>query len=68
MTKSRFGITHRIRGLYKRVAASEGVDPSFVSRVARGERRSPEIEACLNRESVKFLAFVRKQAKPRKKK
>jgi len=35
------------RGLYSRVARKLGVDRSYVSRVARGERSSPEIEAAL---------------------
>jgi transcriptional regulator with XRE-family HTH domain len=35
------------RGLYSRVARKLGVDRSYVSRVARGERRSPEIETAL---------------------
>jgi transcriptional regulator with XRE-family HTH domain len=38
------------RGLYARVARQLGVDRSYVSRVARGERRSPRIEAALNSE------------------
>ncbi len=38
------------RGLYSRVAKKLGVDRSYVSRVARGERRSPEIEAALRAE------------------
>lgn len=38
------------RGLYSRVARKLGVDRSYVSRVARGERRSPEIEAALRTE------------------
>jgi hypothetical protein len=35
------------RGLYVRVARKLGVDPSYVSRVARGDRRSPQIESAL---------------------
>jgi len=35
------------RGLYIRVARKLGVDPSYVSRVARGARRSSEIEGAL---------------------
>ena len=35
------------RGLYSRVARKLGVDRSYVSRVARGERRSEDIEAAL---------------------
>ena len=34
-------------GLYTRVARKLGLDRSFVSRVARGERKSPEVEATL---------------------
>lgn len=44
-----------------------GVHPSYVSRVARGERRSREVEALLNREISKILASLRKgNAKVRK--
>jgi len=35
------------RGLYNRVAKQLKVDPSYVSRVARGERFNQEIEAAL---------------------
>jgi transcriptional regulator with XRE-family HTH domain len=38
------------RGLYARVARQLGVDRSYVSRVARGERRSPRVEAALKNE------------------
>jgi len=38
------------RGLYNRVADKLGVDPSYVSRVARGERRSAAIVAALEEE------------------
>ncbi len=38
---------HLYRGLYARVARKLGVDRSYVSRVARGERQSPEVEAAL---------------------
>ena len=40
----------RYRGLYARVARELGVDRSFVSRVARGERRSKDVERALERE------------------
>jgi hypothetical protein len=36
-----------ICGMYSRVARRLRVDRSFVSRVARGERRSPEVESAL---------------------
>jgi hypothetical protein len=38
------------RGLYSRVAKQLGVDPSYVSRVARGQRRNSDIENALVRE------------------
>ncbi len=38
------------RGLYARVARRLGVDRSYVSRVARGERRSARVEAALKAE------------------
>ncbi len=38
------------RGLYSRVARRLGVDRSYVSRVARGERRSKKVEAALRAE------------------
>jgi hypothetical protein len=34
-------------GLYGRIAKKLGVDPSFVSRVARGEREHPKIRRAL---------------------
>ena len=36
------------RGLYVRIARKLNVDPSYVSRVARGDRRSSEIEGALH--------------------
>jgi hypothetical protein len=38
------------RGLYSRVAEKLGIDPSYVSRVARGERNSEEISHALEDE------------------
>ena len=38
------------RGLYMRVAKNLGVDPSYVSRVARGERNSNQVESALRQE------------------
>ena len=38
-------------GIYSRVARRLGVDRTFVSRVAKGERRSPEVEDALVREN-----------------
>ena len=48
-----------IRGLYGRVARQLKVDPSYVSRVARGERQSGEIEASLERELKRIMTQVR---------
>ena len=47
-----------IRGLYGRVARHLKVDPSYVSRVARGERRSEMIEASLERELRRIMTLV----------
>jgi hypothetical protein len=38
------------RGIYNRVAKRLGVDPSYVSRVARGERKSMVVERALAEE------------------
>jgi hypothetical protein len=38
------------RGLYGRIARKMKCDPSYVSRVARGERHSARIEAVLRQE------------------
>jgi hypothetical protein len=43
-------LTSQFRGLYHRVAQRLGVDPSYVSRVARQERRSELISAELKKE------------------
>ena len=66
MSKSRLQLASRMRGLYRRVADRLGVDPSYVSRVARGERKSPKIEASLNREVSILLAFAAPKAKVKK--
>ena len=47
-----------IRGLYGRVARHLKVDPSYVSRVARGERQSDAIEASLERELKRIMSLV----------
>ena len=39
-----------LQGFYKRVGIRLGVDPSFVSSVARGESKSQEVEAALEAE------------------
>ncbi len=38
------------RGIYSRVARQLKIDPSYVSRVARGERRSDKVETALLKE------------------
>jgi hypothetical protein len=48
-----------IRGLYGRVARQLRVDPSYVSRVARGERQSETIEVSLERELKRIMSMVR---------
>ena len=47
-----------IRGLYGRVARRLKVDPSYVSRVARGERRSDVIEASLEKELKRIMVLI----------
>lgn len=47
------------RGLYARVARQLGVDRSFVSRVARGERRSRDVEQALQKEIRKIEKLLR---------
>jgi transcriptional regulator with XRE-family HTH domain len=49
------GLASLFRGLYNRVARELGVDPSYVSRVARGERRSELVQAALAKEMSKIL-------------
>jgi hypothetical protein len=44
----------RYRGLYGRVAEKLGVDASYVSRVARGERHSVKVETALREEISKI--------------
>ena len=51
------------RGLYVRVASRLWVDPSYVSRVARGERKSEAVEAALERETRKIISQIASKAK-----
>jgi transcriptional regulator with XRE-family HTH domain len=46
------------RGLYTRVAQQLGVDQSYVSRVARGERESAAVTAALRKEIRKILQLT----------
>jgi hypothetical protein len=43
------------RGIFKRVALQLDVDPSYVSRVARGERHAPYISEALRKEIQRVL-------------
>jgi hypothetical protein len=49
------------RGLYNRVASKFNVDPSFVSRVAYGERNSKRIEDALHKEIERITVLLLKQ-------
>jgi hypothetical protein len=55
---ARYDLASLFRGLYHRVARRLGVDPSYVSRVARRERRSKIIEEELRRELSKILKNI----------
>lgn len=46
------------RGLYGRVARQLKIDPSYVSRVARGERQSQEISEALDTEIRRIAKFM----------
>src|ERR1700684_3142288 len=54
-----YNLASLIRGLYGRVARKLKVDPSYVSRVARGERQSDAIEASLEKELRRIMALVK---------
>ena len=51
-------LASRLRGLYGRVARRLGVDPSYVSRVARGERHSRSVSKALGRELNKIIRLA----------
>jgi hypothetical protein len=48
-----------VRGLYGRVARQLDLDPSYVSRVARGERQSEVIESALEREMKRIMSLAK---------
>jgi transcriptional regulator with XRE-family HTH domain len=52
------------RGLYARVARELGFDVSYVSRIARGERRSEIIEEAICREFNIILASINGSSHP----
>jgi hypothetical protein len=47
------------RGLYARVARNLGVDVSYLSRIARGERKSKVAKKALTREFNKVVAVMK---------
>ena len=51
------------RGAYKRVADRVGCDPSYVSRVARGERSSTPISRALRTEMQHLRTLLNGRAK-----
>lgn len=57
-SKDRLAMVHRyvqsLCGLYSRIARQFKVDRSYVSRVVRGERHSPEIESALANEFARI--------------
>ncbi len=57
--KSSLRIPGLYRGVYSRVARRVGVDPSYVSRVARGERVSAKVERALLTELHRVEKAVR---------
>jgi transcriptional regulator with XRE-family HTH domain len=57
--KSSLRIPGLYRGVYSRVARRVGVDPSYVSRVARGERVSHKVEKALLAELHRVEKVVR---------
>ena len=61
-------LASRIRGLYGRVARHLDVDPSYVSRVARGERQSAAVVSVLRRELNKIVQEVSKWREERNEK
>jgi hypothetical protein len=46
------------RGIYKRVAVQLDIDPSYVSRVARGERNAAFVSEALRKEIQRVLGKV----------
>jgi hypothetical protein len=67
MNKPELQLASVTRGLYRRVADKFGVDPSYVSRIARGERQNPQIELFLRRETGRILASISTPKGKRKK-
>ena len=55
---SLYSLPSLYRGMYNRIAVKIGCDPSYVSRVARGERSSNEIAKALQVEIQKTWALA----------
>lgn len=51
-------------GLYSRIARQLNVDRSYVSRVARGERRSEQIEQALSSEFTRIMSENQVELRP----
>ncbi|MGH9680513.1 MAG: hypothetical protein ACRD4Y_11245 [Candidatus Acidiferrales bacterium] len=51
-------VASHLRGLYVRVATRLDLDPSYVSRVARGERKSKTVEIALRHELERILKLT----------
>jgi hypothetical protein len=60
-TRAPYDLASLFRGLYHRVARRLGMDPSYVSRVARRERRSKIIEDELRRELSRIVENISKR-------
>jgi transcriptional regulator with XRE-family HTH domain len=55
---------HRLHaGVYRRVADKLGVDPSYVSRVAAGKRKGPDIQRAIldDLRKIQHLSNVRRK-------
>lgn len=51
-----------VRGLYHRIATQLDLDPSYVSRVARNERKSEIVADALRREIRRIVQIVSKRS------
>jgi hypothetical protein len=58
---SRIDKVHYLTGIQRMDSNAHkfGVDPSYVSRVARGERRPPKIEVFLDREILRIQTAIK---------
>jgi hypothetical protein len=58
ITTQSFEALSVFRGIYKRVAVQLDIDPSYVSRVARGERNAAFVSEALRKEIQRVLGKV----------